>query len=83
MAQLCLNFVFRLFRGGKNVYVAVCSESIAEGGCPRPHHARGRREFKHKPICERVFCSVSFTLVLEFLPERQVFCSSHTSLCVH
>lgn len=51
------------------MYVAVCSELIAERGCPCPHQAKGQaapspphsskssREFKHKPICERLFCS--------------------------
>ena len=51
------------------MYVAVCSELIAERGCPCPHQAKGQaapsptpsskssREFKHKPICERIFCS--------------------------
>lgn len=36
--KLCISIVWV----GGDVYVAVCSEFIAEGGCPRPHHARGR-----------------------------------------
>lgn len=37
--QLC---IFDCLGGGEiNVYVAVCSEFIAEGGCPRPHHWGG------------------------------------------
>ena len=70
--SIVFNFVFWLLRKKKksiNVYVAVHSDFIAEWGCPRPCQARGQktpsltpsskssREFKHKPICERVFCS--------------------------
>lgn len=51
------------------MYVAVGSDFIAEWGWPCPCQAKGQaapsrnpsskssREFKHKPLCERIFCS--------------------------
>lgn len=70
--SIVFNFVFWLLRKKKsiNVYVAICSKFIAEWG-PRPHQAKGQEapsltpsskssrefKFKHKPICERIFCS--------------------------
>lgn len=71
MAQLCLTLYFDCWEKKKSidVYVAVCSEFIAEWGCPCPCQAKGQeapsltpsskssRGFKHKPICERIFCS--------------------------
>lgn len=86
--SIVFNFVFWLLRKEKksiDVYVAICSEFIAEWACPCPCQAKGQeapsltpsskssREFKHKPICERIFCSSVIALVLEFLPKRQVF----------
>lgn len=76
MAQLCLTLYFDCWGGVKSidVYVAVYSEFIAEWGRPCPHQAKGQeapsltpsskssREFKHKPICERIFYSSVISL---------------------
>lgn len=42
--SIVFNFVFWLLRKKKSidVYVAVCSEFIAEWGCPCPHQAKGQ-----------------------------------------
>lgn len=101
MAQLCLNFVFRLFRGGKKsmcmwpfvvsslpkeaVHAALTTRGGGGGaGAPLPAPRPGAAEnLSTSLFVKECFACVSFTLVLEFLPKRQVFCSFHTSLCIH
>lgn len=68
-AQLCLTLYFDCWGKNKiiNVYVAVCSEvcrmrrpvsltSQGAGGALSSPSPKSSREFKHKPICERIFC---------------------------
>lgn len=69
MAQLCLTLYFDCWGENKviNVYVDVCSEvcrmrlsvsltSQGAGGTLSSPSPKSSREFKHKPICERIFC---------------------------
>lgn len=97
MAQLCSTLYFDCWGENKviNVYVAVCSEvcrmrlstsltSQGAGGTLSFPSPKSSREFKHKPICERIFwlSVIHFSLGL-FFPNVRCSFSFQTSLCIH